>query len=65
MIKFTLLSGAGLHSMMFGSTLYFMILGETILAFVLMMIFEGISLTSRIDWKVPLSVIPTRKGDYS
>lgn len=65
LFKFTLLSGAGLHSMMFGSTIYFIVLGETIFAVVIFLILEGIQLTNRIYWKVPLAVIPSRRGDYT
>lgn len=65
MIKFTLFSGAGLHSMMFGSTLYFIVMGESILAFILMLIFEGIQLSGRVYWKTPLAVVPSKKGDYT
>ena len=65
LIKYTLLSGSALHSMMFGSTLYFIVLGETIFATVIFLILEGIQLTSRIYWKVPLAVVPSKSGDYS
>lgn len=63
--RLTLLFGAGLHSVYFGSTMYFLILGEIIFFFILYVIFEILYRLKRKNWKYPLAVSPTRQGDYS
>ena len=63
--RIALLTGAGMHSTFFGSTLYFFILGEIILFFILYVIFEAIYRFKRKNWKYPLAVTATKKGDYS
>ena len=63
--RIALLTGAGLHSVSYGSTLYFFILGEIVLFFILYVIFEAIYRFKRKNWKYPLTVAVTKKGDYS
>jgi hypothetical protein len=63
--RIALLTGAGLHSRAYGSTLYFFILAEIILAFIIFTLFEVIYRIKRKNWKYPLAIKPTKKGDYS
>lgn len=63
--RIALFTGAGLHSRQFGSTLYFYILIETILAFIIFALFEVIYRLKRMNWEYPLAVRVTKKGDYS
>ncbi len=63
--RVALLTGAGIHSIKYGSSLYFLILGEIIFAFILFIILEVIYRLKRKNWKHPLAIKPTKSGDYS
>ena len=63
--KVALLTGAAIHSRFFGSTLYYLIVGELILAFILFVLCEVIYRVKRKNWKYPLALTPTKKGDYT
>lgn len=63
--RIALLTGSALNSMAFGSSLYYFILWEIILAFILFLTAEIIYRVKRKYWVYPKAFIPTKEGDYT